>query len=40
MRLGRFLLNRNRKILPGAVYQGHFTGRLKKAAQVREGAPR
>ena len=31
----RFLLNRNRKILPGALYQGHFTGRLKKALASR-----
>lgn len=31
----RFLLNRNRKILPGALYQGHFTGRLKKALGSR-----
>lgn len=35
LRLGRFLLNRNRKILPGALYQGHFTGRLKKALGSR-----
>jgi len=29
------LLNRNRKILPAALYQGHFTSRLKKALASR-----
>lgn len=30
-----FLLNRNRKILPAALYQGHFTSRLKKVPASR-----
>lgn len=30
-----FLLNRNRKILPGALYQRHFTDGLKKALASR-----